>query len=41
MTAPTRTERLTPPLDPLLTQVAGLIALGEASRIRDGRLDVH
>ena len=41
MTAPTRTVRLTAPLDPLLTQVAGRIALGAASRIRVGRLDVQ
>ena len=33
MTAPTRAERLTAPLDPLLTQVAARIALGAASRI--------
>jgi cyclopropane-fatty-acyl-phospholipid synthase len=40
MTAPTRTDRLTAPLDPLLTQVASRIALQAASRIRVGRLSV-
>lgn len=38
MTAPTLGARLTAPLDPLLTQIAGRIALGAAARIRVGRL---
>jgi cyclopropane-fatty-acyl-phospholipid synthase len=41
MTAPTPTARLTAPLDPLLTRIAGRVALGAASRIRVGSLTVQ
>jgi cyclopropane-fatty-acyl-phospholipid synthase len=41
MTAPTPAARLTAPLDPLLTRIAGRVALGAASRIRVGSLTVQ